>query len=155
MFKDILGIFLTLSCNVCCVYSLESHRRCNSNEYTRHTIYVIDMVLKFVLGMGSSSYWGLIMTPGQESNRDVFLISFIEDRKDIPELSHLLSELELWLTLSGSNYPCLETVFMVPKKLEPLKFDCMLIFPQRGSKWLIGLYSRKLYCHSWSPSELS
>ena len=28
------------------------------------------------------------------------------------------------LTLSSSNYPCLEHVFMVPKMFEPLKFDC-------------------------------
>ena len=27
--------------------------------------------------------------------------------------------------LIGSNYPCLELVFMVPKVFEPLKFDCM------------------------------
>ena len=33
-----------------------------------------------------------------------------------------------WLTLSGSNYPCLERISMVPKMFEPLRFDC---------KWLV------------------
>ena len=37
---------------------------------------------------------------------------------------HLPSDLALWLTLSGSNYPCLEQISMVPKMFEPLKFDC-------------------------------
>ena len=31
-----------------------------------------------------------------------------------------------WLTLNGSNYPCLEQISMVPKMFEPLKFDCIL-----------------------------
>ena len=30
-------------------------------------------------------------------------------------------------TLIGSNYPCLELFFMVPKVFEPLKFDCMCV----------------------------
>ena len=30
-------------------------------------------------------------------------------------------------TLIGSNYPCLELIFMVPKVFEPLKFDCIRI----------------------------
>ena len=30
--------------------------------------------------------------------------------------------LALLLTLIGSNYPCLELIFMVPKVFEPLKF---------------------------------
>ena len=29
-------------------------------------------------------------------------------------------------TLNGSNYPCLELIFMVPKVFEPLKFDCIM-----------------------------
>ena len=32
-----------------------------------------------------------------------------------------------WLTLSASNYPCLEQISMVPNMFEPLRFDC--------SKW--------------------
>ena len=34
-------------------------------------------------------------------------------------------ELALLSTLIGSNYPCLELIFMVPKVFEPLKFDCI------------------------------
>ena len=33
----------------------------------------------------------------------------------------------LWLTLSGSNYPYLEQMSMVPKMFEPLRFDCIWI----------------------------
>ena len=33
-----------------------------------------------------------------------------------------------WLTLSGSNYPCLEQISMVPKMFEPLRFDCIIPF---------------------------
>ena len=32
--------------------------------------------------------------------------------------------LALLSTLTGSNYPCLELIFMVPKVFELLKFDC-------------------------------
>ena len=35
-------------------------------------------------------------------------------------------DLALLLTLVGSNYPCLELIFMVPKVFEPLKFDCIM-----------------------------
>ena len=35
-------------------------------------------------------------------------------------------DLALSSTLIGSNYPCLELIFMVPKVFEPLKFDCIL-----------------------------
>ena len=34
-------------------------------------------------------------------------------------------DLALLPTLIGSNYTCLELMFMVPKVFEPLKFDCM------------------------------
>ena len=36
---------------------------------------------------------------------------------------HLLSGLASWFTLSGSNYPYLEQISMVPKIFEPLEFD--------------------------------
>ena len=35
------------------------------------------------------------------------------------------SDLALLSTLIGSNYPCLELIFMVPKVFKPLKFDCI------------------------------
>ena len=34
-------------------------------------------------------------------------------------------DLALLSTLIGSNYPCLELIFMVPMVFKPLKFDCM------------------------------
>ena len=36
-------------------------------------------------------------------------------------------DLALLSTLDGSNYPCLELIFMVPKVFEPLKFDFYLL----------------------------
>ena len=60
------------------------------------------------------------------------LISKIEK----PSLNnlHLPSDLELWLTLSGSSYPCLEQISMIPKVFEPLKFDCRL--DRLFSRWV-------------------
>ena len=40
----------------------------------------------------------------------------------------MLPDLVLLSTLNGSNYPCLELIFMVPKVFEPLKFDCNIVF---------------------------
>ena len=37
----------------------------------------------------------------------------------------MLPELVPWVTLSGSNYPCLKWISMVPKMFEPLRFDCI------------------------------
>ena len=37
----------------------------------------------------------------------------------------LAPDLALSSTLIGSNYPCLELIFMVPKVFEPLKFYCI------------------------------
>ena len=34
-------------------------------------------------------------------------------------------DLALLSTLIGSNYPCLELIFMAPKVFEPLKFHCI------------------------------
>ena len=36
------------------------------------------------------------------------------------------SGMALIVTLHGSNYRCLEQIFMVPKGFEPSKFDSML-----------------------------
>ena len=47
-----------------------------------------------------------------------------ENGKDIPIIP---SDLALLSILTGSNYPCLELIFMVPKVFEPLKFDCIQI----------------------------
>ena len=48
-------------------------------------------------------------------------LHFKESRKDITILP---PDLALLSTLIGSNFPCLELIFMVPKVFEPLKFDC-------------------------------
>ena len=42
-------------------------------------------------------------------------------------IHHFLPDLAPGLTLSGSNYPYLEQIFMVPKRFEPSKFDCILL----------------------------
>ena len=36
-------------------------------------------------------------------------------------------DLALLSTLIGSNYPCLELIFIVPKMFQPLKFECIYI----------------------------
>ena len=52
-------------------------------------------------------------------------------------------------TLTGSNYPCLELIFMVPKVFEPLKFDCIsvhrhkfCIFFQKGDSICDFLFAK-------------
>ena len=40
---------------------------------------------------------------------------------------HLPPDLALWLTLSGSTYPYLEQISMIPNVFEPLKFDYLYI----------------------------
>ena len=90
IFRDY--VFLFYHGIVCCVYSLESPHRGDSNEYTQHTIIV------YKIEKISLNY------------------------------RYLLPELVPWLTLSGSNYPCLERISMVPKMFEPLRFDCSFFF---------------------------
>ena len=59
--------------------------------------------------------------------------------KKLPKIiPHLLPNLAPWLTLGGSNYPCLEEVSTVPKMFEPLKFDCICSL-LRGLEQLILL----------------
>ena len=41
-------------------------------------------------------------------------------------MHHLLPDLAPGLTLNGSNFPYLEQIYMVQKRFEPLKFDCIL-----------------------------
>ena len=45
-----------------------------------------------------------------------------------------------WLTLCGSNYPCLEQISMVPKMFEPLRFDCSFFPPWKGLEILSVLF---------------
>ena len=52
------------------------------------------------------------------------------------------------LTFSGSNYPCLKQIFMVPKVLELLKCDCILVSVGPGHVSLqhhISLYYNSLF----------
>ena len=51
----------------------------------------------------------------------------VENKKISLNYRYLLPELVPWLTLSGSNYLCLEWISMVRKMFEPLKFDCILL----------------------------
>ena len=87
IFRD---FFLFYHGIVCCVYTLESPHRGDSNEYTQHTIIVLKI--------------------------EIISLNY----------RYLLPNLVPWLTLSGSNYPCLERISMVPKTFEPFRFDCTL-----------------------------
>ena len=51
----------------------------------------------------------------------------VENRKYFPKLSLFASWTGAMITLSGSNYPCLEQISMVPKMFEPLRFNCILL----------------------------
>ena len=53
--------------------------------------------------------------------------SLCRKSKSILNYRYLLPELVPWLTLSGSNYPCLEWIPMVQKMFEPLRFDYIRI----------------------------
>ena len=41
----------------------------------------------------------------------------------------------LIVTLCGSNYRCLEQIFMVPKRFEPSKFDCSGFCQKSITEW--------------------
>ena len=55
------------------------------------------------------------------------------------------SDLELLSTLVGSNYSCLELIFMVPKVFEPLKFDCTFL-PYASFQLLMPDYTEHFCC---------
>ena len=52
-----------------------------------------------------------------------------ENREDIPIMP---PDMALYLTLISSKYPCLEHIFMVPKRFESLKFYCIFTEPGYG-----------------------
>ena len=74
---------------------------------------------------------------------------------------HLPSDLPLRLTLSGSNYPCLEQISIVPKMFEPLKFDCISNFRSQtaytfvkcGCSIYFFLSSANLFCRGMDISK--
>ena len=53
-------------------------------------------------------------------------------------------DLALLSTLNGSNYPCLELIFMVPKVFEPLKFDCNLLSSSFHDERCMTAYYKRL-----------
>ena len=65
-------------------------------------------------------------------------------------------DLALSSTLNGSNYPCLELIFMVPKVFEPLMFDCMVFQSNKNSyPWHCCSGERLQMIHALlSPSEM-
>ena len=79
--------------------------------------------------------------------------------KGFPLISHrLLPDLAPGLTLNGSNYPYLEQIFMVPKRFEPLRFDCSLIWVSsvsNFSKPFIAHLRRFFTCHYIKPTTVS
>ena len=84
-------------------------------------------------------------------------------RKDFPKLSLFTFCTGAMITLSGSNYPCLERISMVPKMFEPLRFDCnMLGFLRRNLRissqdtktlaYIALMRSNLEYCATvWNP----
>ena len=63
-------------------------------------------------------------SPHRGDSNDYIQHTIIVKEKTILNYRYWLPDLAPWLTLSGSNYPCLEQFSMVPKMFEPLKFDC-------------------------------
>ena len=61
------------------------------------------------------------------STLNIQLLRRKSKKKNTLNYRYLLPDLVPWLTLSGSNYPYLEQISMVPKMFEPLKFDCTCI----------------------------
>ena len=47
-------------------------------------------------------------------------------------------DLALCSTPIGSNYPCLELIFIVPVVFEPLKLDCTMKICPQGVLYLLG-----------------
>ena len=68
-------------------------------------------------------------SPHQGNLMNTFNIQLLckKQNKNFLTYRYLLPDLAPWLTLSGSNYPCLEQFSMDSKMFEPLKFDCILV----------------------------
>ena len=54
--------------------------------------------------------------------------------RKIKEILIMPPDLALLSTLIGSNYPCLEPSFMVPKVFEPLKFECIYEIRRKSAR---------------------
>ena len=70
--------------------------------------------------------------------------------RKIKEILIMPPDLALLSTLIGSNYPCLELIFMVPKVFEALKFDCILFFNELLCSDLSCLSVMPLLSPVWS-----
>ena len=60
---------------------------------------------------------------------------YVENQKDFPKLSLFASWTGAMITLSGSIFPCLERISMVPKMFESLRFDCINEVAQEWPQW--------------------
>ena len=60
-------------------------------------------------------------------------------------------DLALLSTLIGSNHPCLELIFMVPKVFKPLKFDCISVTTGTREKQTVVLSTLT----EWHPDGIT
>ena len=74
----------------------------------------------------------------------------------IKEILIMPPDLALLSTLTGSNYPCLELFFMVPKVFEPLKFDCKNAQVVKGKVSIVlsehtqrTVITESCFCYFW------
>ena len=113
--RDVFSIFFNMK--VYCVFSLESPQRDDSNEYTQYNIsqYKKETHPKLcqICNYGTCS-------KGPKNEFE-------------PAVVNEPSVFEPLKSLSGSNYPCLEQIFIVSKVFEPLKFDCTWVCLQKNS----------------------
>ena len=85
---------------------------------------------------------------GDSNENTQYTFIFEGSRKDTPIIPPGLALLS---TLIGSNNPCLELIFMVPKVFEPLKFYCICLWKSEVSiEKKIQFLIRKTYtvCHT-------
>ena len=71
----------------------------------------------------------LVESPHRSNSNDYTQHIIIVEKIEKISLNYhyLLPDLARGLTLSGLNYPYLAQISMVPKMLEPLRFDCIII----------------------------
>ena len=77
-------------------------------------IFVFKLKMVYCVFSLESPRWG----DSNENTQHTFMLKKWKITPILPP------DLELWLTLIRSNYPCLEHNFIVPKVFEPLKFYC-------------------------------
>ena len=70
------------------------------------------------------THWNRLIEAILMSTLNIKLLSRKSKTKSL-NYRYLLPDLAPWLTLNGWNFPCLEQFSMVPKRFEPLEFDCI------------------------------